>query len=687
MTLTTPGVRRRLPPPAEQRSDGLRFDIQALRAVAVGAVLVFHFWPHLLRGGFVGVDVFFVISGFLITSHMLKHPPARAGDFAAFWARRVLRLIPAVGVVLLPTLLLVVLYVPTAQWHELAREAATSMLYVQNWQLITQATDYLDAHHAPSPFQHFWSLSVEEQYYIAWPFVVAGLTWAVRRLGRKRLVAAGFLLVLAVSFGLSVTQTSSSPAHAYFSTWTRMWELAIGSLLAAVYPGLSQSLTARFRQILWWCGALGIALSCVVITSSTPFPGYAAALPTVSTALVILAGDPRGLGAVRRFTHAAPVQLVGDISYALYLWHWPLIVIAPYALGRDLGFLDTLVVLACALTAAWASTRFVEAPVRSSSFLRGRSRRALLAGLAISTTVVLAATALSLYVSGQVRADAARVRTALTSDRPCFGAGAMDPKHHCPDPHGDQLFTSPAFAKADFTEGIDKCLNWPPYKYPAISCARGDTTRPSGKIALFGNSHAGQWTEAISRIAEAHQWRLDTYIVGACFSSIKPQSADCTKITSEVIDRIRNGGYRLVVFATFDGHNSGPDLYRSTIDAFTAAGAHVLVIRDTPAPWDENNPPADCVSRHLHRVAACDGKASVWIRPDPLHLAASTLARTDRRVTTVDLNRFLCVDGRCPSVIGGVIVFSDFNHLSKTFSTTLAPYLEPAVIKGMRKGS
>jgi hypothetical protein len=276
------------------------------------------------------------------------------------------------------------------------------------------------------------------------------------------------------------------------------------------------------------------------------------------------------------------------------------------------------------------------------------------------------------------------VRTELKANRACFGAGAMDPSHDCGSPYGSKLLTSPAYAKADVTAGIRECLNWPPFKSQPISCKRGDTTNPGAKIALFGNSHAGQWTEALDRIGDSHGWEVDTYIVGACFSSIEPQAADCTKITNDVIHRISNGHYRAVVFATYDDHGSTASEYRTTINALTASGAHVLVIRDTPAPWDQNNEPADCVSRHLADLSACDGAPSEWIRPDPLFAAASEASGSNSPVSTVDLNKLLCTQTACPSVIGGVIVFSDYNHLSKTFSRTLAPYLEPAVLEAMR---
>ncbi|GAA3551977.1 acyltransferase family protein [Nocardioides daeguensis] len=672
------------PRPATNRPDGLRYDIQSLRALAVGGVVLYHFWPGALPGGFVGVDVFFVISGYLITSHLLRRPPQHPGDFAAFWARRILRLLPAAGLVIATTLVATLTFLPMSQWKSLAREAVTSIFYVQNWQLISQATDYLDAHRALSPYQHFWSLSVEEQYYIVWPILVALLAWATRRTGARNLVVAGFAVAVTTSFVYSVLLTDSTPAEAYFSTGTRMWELGVGSLLAAGTARWTLRAGPSVRLALMWAGLAGILAAYLVIDGATPFPGYAAALPTVATALVILAGDPDTRLNPRRLTRAWPVQTIGDVSYALYLWHWPIIVIAPYALDHAPSVAQKLVLLLAATALAWASTRLLEEPLRQTRFLRARSRRAIALGAAISLVVVGASWQISSHVDDRVQADQNRVRQQLAQKNPCLGGGAMDPSHGCDSIYGDKLLTSPAFAKNDVTSGIRKCLNWPPYEEKAISCERGSKDDPVAKIALFGNSHAGHWTEALSRIGAKHDWELDTYIVGACFSAIVPQSEECERVTKDATDRILDGDYRMVVFATFDGNDSPPAFYESTLDTFADAGLHVLVVRDTPAPWDQDNEPADCVARNLDDVAACDGTPSEWLRPDPLFEAATARAAEDERITTVDMTRYLCTDKVCPSVIGGIIVFSDYNHLSKTFSRTLAPYLEPAVVAGMK---
>jgi len=667
---------------AEDVTKQHRLDIQALRAVAVTGVVVYHLFPRLLPGGFVGVDVFFVISGFLITSHLLSLPPRHARDFGRFWSRRALRLLPPVVVVILSTLGGVVLFVPAGQWKALAREAVTSMLYVQNWQLVSEATDYLDAQRAVSPFQHFWSLSVEEQYYVMWPLLVALLTWGALRLGRspRLVVGCGFLVAVAVSFGWGLYRTSAAPAEAYFSTWTRMWELGVGSLLAAVYPVLVRRLGVPLRTALFWGGLAGIGIAYGLITARTPFPGYAALLPTLATAAAIMANDPRHAANPRWLSHSTPVQLVGDTSYALYLWHWPLIVLAPYALGHAAQWWDKLVLVVLALLLAWASTRFLEGPVRGSVWLKARLRRVFVMSAAITALVVLASVALTAHTNQQIAAASADVARAISSERPCFGAGALDPKHDCPAT--TKLITSPEFAKEDYSDGIDpkKCLNWMPEGEPVV-CHRGDTHHPVKRIALVGNSHAGQWLEAVSKIGRLHHWQVDTYLFGACYVVLDHADDPCVATRPATASAVLNGDYDLVVLSTNQPPNATAKTYVPTLHELSAAGEQVLVIRDTPAPNDPAHTTPDCVAEHLDDLDACAGRANKWIIPDRLTQAARKVGRDDASISRVSVNRYICRDGVCPAAVGGVIVYRDENHLTVTYAMSLVPYLEPAMTK------
>ncbi len=674
-----------------------RPDIQALRALAVTLVVTYHFWPGRIPGGFIGVDVFFVISGFLITSALLRRPPEGIRDLGAFWARRILRLIPAAALTIAVTLLVVWVLRPTTEWAPAGRHGLTSMFYVENWRLISDATDYLRAHATASPFQHFWSLSIEEQFYVLWPVLVGLGALVDRRLrGNGRAVLGLLAVVTIASLVSSLTLSWSAPAEAYFATPARMWQLGIGGLLAwlVLHRRTSGSSTVRGAVAI---AALGVVLaSALLITGDTVYPGWAALLPTIGAALLIHADDPDGPLSLRRITHSRPVQLVGDCSYAIYLWHWPLVVLAPGILGVRRGFAVSLALIALTLVVSWLSTRFVENALRPRPGSTYVGRRAVVVLAACSLVVVALAWGMLRASDAAVQASADRVRDALpTSLVPtCTGAGALDPALDCSEP--DELVTAPEFVRDDLPLSVivGQCINWPPFD-ELVTCSVGDTTEPERRIALFGNSHAGHWEPAMTAIAGEHHWQVDTYTVGGCEPTtdnadapvVDQQLVDaCDEIVGRAIDAVL-ADHDLVVMSTFDRGGTSPEVYEATLRRLTEAGLPVLVIRDTPATGDPDHDTASCVSEHLDDTTACDGTRKKWLGRDPLSVAAKALqAEGSDLITTVDLVRHICRGDVCPAVVGGVIVYADYNHLSKTYSATLAPYLEPAVLRAMETG-
>src|SRR3954451_21103684 len=304
-----------------------RPEIQALRALAVALVIAAHVWPDLVPGGFVGVDVFFVVSGYLITS-LLVEEIARTGRIrlTAFWARRARRILPAALVTLLVCAVATMILVPSNHWDAFMREVAASAAYVENWQLAHTAVDYFAKDDGVSPVQHYWSLSVEEQFYLMWPLLLLGPPAVPRRRGpQSRVVAlaAAMGVLTAVSLSWSILHTPNDPEAAYFVTPTRAWEFGAGGVLALL-PQLARS-PVLVRAILSWLGLAAIVVAAFAYGSDTVFPGSAALLPVLGTLAVIRAGAPDHRLAPARLLALGPIQRTGDLSYSLYLWHWPVL--------------------------------------------------------------------------------------------------------------------------------------------------------------------------------------------------------------------------------------------------------------------------------------------------------------------------------------------------------------------------
>jgi peptidoglycan/LPS O-acetylase OafA/YrhL len=677
----------------------LRTDIQGLRAVAVSLVVVYHLFPSSLTGGFAGVDVFFVISGFLITLHLMQRPPSGARDLATFWGRRIRRLLPASLLVLTTTLVLSRLVAPDTQWDNTARQARGATLYVVNWLLARDSVDYLAAENAPSPVQHFWSLSVEEQFYFVWPILILALLVLARgrRWNRDLAVLAGLGVLVVASLGYSVWETSHNPAAAYFVTPTRMWELGVGALLAVVVAARQRRrlpflLPPVTRSVLAWLGLAAIAWTTRAYTGSTPFPGWQALLPVLGTAVVIGAHSPMGAGSPGPLLALRPMQWLGDVSYSVYLWHWPLIVLVPQLFGHDDATnADRAVALVLTLVLAWLTKEYVEDRFRTPQWGTPLRKPFLLGAAGMAVVIALAGLQL-LEVAHRQDEARAQLARAVAERGPCFGARALDDPERCEPVRYDQIVPAPADAANDKSRayqdvpGGQDCFSDLP-RFRSVRCTFGDRDSDVD-VALVGNSHAGQWLPALERLAQANHWRITTYLASQCAAAAVRQAfatsagADaCEKWverTTRDVARSRPAAVvytnRISIGAEGRSFDDSGALYgqgmEDVLRSWHQAGLRVLVLRDTPAP-DESIP--DCLAQHPDDVGSCDGPRDEWLPEDQAEGAVQRLGASG--VTFADLTEHICPTQECAAVIGGVVTYFDGSHLTATYASTLDRYL------------
>ena len=683
-------------PSSNGRPGGVRADIQALRALAVVLVVVYHFFPGRVPGGFIGVDVFFVISGFLITGHLISKPPRTGRQLAEFWGRRIRRLLPASFIVLGVTTLVTLLWAPQTIWAGAAKQIAASALYVENWFLAAQAVDYLAADAAASPVQHFWSLSVEEQFYLVWPVVVLVAIWLMgrRAQGMDRVAVGAAISVIVVgSFAASIWITTTDPSAAYFVSWTRAWELGLGGLAACAFPWTQRRMGTHpwVRDVIAYAGFALIAYAAFAFTGSTPFPGAAAAIPVLGTALVIVAAVERGKMSPLRPMSWKPVQLVGDVSYSMYLWHWPALILLPYLLGHDLHRTAKVLAILLAFGLAWLSKVLVEDRFRGRKPLGVPLRRSYVFGATGMVVFALIAGVIVGHVNARAAAAQESLAGAAQNGASCFGSRALVNTDHCA-PHGDELLTDPVAAQTDkpapYTDGC-----WVLGDYSAQkTCHYGSDAADARRVALVGNSHAGHWLPALQEIAKTQKWSITTYLISECFTvdelirfETPQKSRNCLDWNRRVIRSIENGHYDLVVFSNrtaraFPGMNRRQTLveaesaYGRVLTKWVDTGTPILVLRDTPYAVELDNVP-DCVSEHQEDLSACDGGVSRK-QPDPLAEAAAEMSAPNLDV--LDLTDRICKGETCYSVVGGVIVYFDRGHLSATFSRSLVPDIASA---------
>ena len=648
----------------------LRADIQGLRMVAVVIVLVFHLAPGILPGGFVGVDVFFVISGYLITS-IIAAERAATGSFRVrrFFARRARRLVPLAGAVVSATMAAAFVFLPSTAWEQVGRDALASVLQLENWNLVVAKADYLHPGHGPSVLQNFWSLSVEWQDYLVWALILGIL---LSRAVRAPRVATWTLVALtALSLGASVVITSGHPGLAYFGTPTRLWEFGAGALAATWHPSLIRRL---HRELVGWAGIAAILLSAVVFTSTTPFPGIAAALPVAGTVAILISGGVDGPASWSRLLGRRGAVYLGDRSYAIYLWHWPVLILIEWISGRAGGV--KIAILACAVTLALAvvTTRLIERPVRASSHPR-RVAMALVIWMA-----------LPLVLGGSAVAQAASARAALNQPADPAHPGAAALAGHPDDVEGSgPIAPSLQAVAADYgPAGVgDRCLH---VVALPVSCTFGDLASDR-LVVLTGDSHAWQWIPALELLGKRYGFRVETLVRPSC--PLAPTGVDIpgigddgscgawrvaavSRILSEHPMAVIVGGLTPAGYEGIDYHVAPfPDFiagYRALWQTFAGARIPVVMMRDVP--YFAVDVP-QCVAGNPTHPADCREPRSRVLDayPDPL------VAATGPGAHLIDLTDSICLPTVCPAVAGNVLVYRDRDHLTATYVRTLAPML------------
>ncbi|MFB6893248.1 acyltransferase family protein [Kitasatospora sp. NPDC056327] len=661
---------------------GFRPDIEGLRGVAVLTVLAFHAAVPGFTGGYVGVDVFFVISGFLITGLLLARPIG-LWDFAARRARRIL---PAAAVVLVATALAGGALLDPLRGTDLARDLIAAAGQFANWRFVGQQTDYLAAERDPSALQHFWSLGVENQFYLLWGVLLLGLARLLAGRRRTLAVTATTLAVGGVSLVLCIRWTADSAALGYFSTAGRLWEFAAGGCVALAGPALSARLArggpaahagGLLLRVLGWAGAAALTVAVLRYDRDTPFPGTAALLPVLGTAVLLLAGPAhRALGATDagQLLAVRPLRAAGRLSYAWYLWHWPVLTIAQARWGA-LPWTTLVALTAASAVPAWLTMRLVEQPLRYGS--SPAPRRGLAVGASALVIPLIAGLTLG---GGTVRALGDPDSTVAVP------AGAVDgPALFAPGNRVLKLTPSLARARDDFPPG--KGCEIPLGADTSPRCLFGPESG-TDRIVLIGDSHAGQWISAALAMAEQRQWALEVLVKPGCpLATLTVRNAvlgrtfdECDRWRENAFTRLASGPKpRLVLMAglnRYGGQDERTEGWIRTLDRLTALGAPLGYLGDTPMPGKDI---PTCLAGADGRPDTCAFPRESAFERDPL-IDGGLAERYQVRV--LELGRLLCpgTGPSCPAVLESVVLYRDTGHITDTLARILAPRLDLALL-------
>ena len=619
----------------------VRSDIQALRALAVLMVVLFHLWPNRLQGGFAGVDVFFVISGFLISSSLFGELADNGRiRLLEFWARRIRRLLPASLLVIAVTSITALIVVPAFTRQGFFGEAIASTVYFENWQLAASATNYFAGE--PSPYQHFWSLAVEEQFYLVWPLLLTALAAAFKRkiTGTLKVVLG---LVVALSFVYSLLVSYQQPDLAYFTTLGRAWEFGLGAAIALV--GHRFRFTEAGKVLLSVAGFVTILASALFLNEGIPFPGWAALLPALGTVAVVLAGLqplPEWLSRLYAFK---PIAFTGEISYSLYLWHWPLIILLPWATGYQPRAFELILLLVASYLVAYLSKRFVEDRFRAMPRLISRKPRLTFALAAATSAIILA---FSLAGTGITTLEIASGQNQAPSlDR--AKNDTADPNHKC-------------MTDAESSD-VKIC------KYGRIGA--------DYRVLLVGDSHAAMHLGAWQWLAENGGFELNLSYKASCSFNLEdrsdsPRGQTCKQWNQKLQKRLEaDKPYALVLTSYYTAVRATEIEGRSDTEAvkgfkqawapLQARGATIVAIRDGV---NMDKQMRDCWESAVYDASKCSMAQKNAFITDLAQKAASS----PPGALTVDFTDLYCQNSKCPAIIDGVYAFRDNSHISLALS-------------------
>lgn len=654
-----------MPSPSGEYRLGYRADIEGLRAVAILLVVACHARVPWLAGGFVGVDIFYVLSGYLITG-LLVQEIRTTGQlrFANFYARRLRRLLPALLLMLAVTCVLGRLLLAPGAQPEQASAAASAALWLSNFHFAFSNMGYF----APGPetnlFLHTWSLGVEEQFYLVWPFlmvIVMGAWEGAKRRPDTRRLKWLFGALFAISFGLSLYWTRQAPHLAFYMMPSRAWQFALGALVFLLVgsPGWQPDIrvpAARWLPFAGWIGLAGILLAALTINGNMPYPGLLALLPSVGAALVLAAGGRGATMGAARVLSLRPMQAVGRVSYSWYLWHWPVLLLGATLLDTKSGW-TRLALVVVSLLLATLSYRCFETPIRRNRALLAKPRLSVFAALAVM--VLAGSFALRWHVNALARMQ--------TPEQLRYEAAHYD-------------------APVIYQMGCD---DW--YHSATVRiCSFGDPHATHTAIAI-GDSVALQWFPAYARIFDKPGWRLLVMTKSSCpivdeplfYPRIGREYTECSQWRSAALHDITTIKPDVVVLgSTLYGFKEAQWITgtRRVLARITPAASQVYIMRATPRlPFDGPSclAPRSALYRMLAGSARCtapaynryDAKVFQW-----LQVAAAPF----RNVHAIDMTDSVCPSGICHAEIGGKIVFRDGEHMTGTYAASLAPALDKA---------
>ncbi|ARK23844.1 acyltransferase [Sporosarcina sp. P37] len=641
-----------------------RPEIEGVRTIATLLIAVYHIWFGKVSGG---IDVFFVLSGYLMTLSILSRIEKNGSvNFADYFLHLTRRLFPQAIIIIIFTGVCAVIFLPQFEWGEIIAHMMASTFYYENWRLALDSVDYLARDNSASPFQHFWSLSVQGQFYIIWPILLAAVYGLARKVWKtpvRKTLLGSLIVVFVCSIAYSIYQTNINQPFAYFHSFTRMWEFSVGGIFALLSPYLF--FTKRISIALGWLGLLIICFTGIIVPVSTVFPGYLALLPISGVLLILIASESITVIGVNRFLAVKPLLYLGSLTYGIYLWHWPLLIFyRSYMEIETVPVMDGILLLLVTILLSIVTTKLVEKPVLEMD--RGQNKGNLV--VVLTAMFVLACTSI-FTISAYIEKATANSEFISGTDYP----GAQSVLYEINTATDVDPIPPPSIIKTDLPAFYEDLECQSVNRTEVRKCSYGVLEDADFTIALVGGSHSGHWFPALEELAEEMNFTIDLYSHDGCrFTDEDPSGSlteECLPWNENLIEVLTENPPDLVF--TTSTVNKHPEVPQGFINQWKKLEGitTVFAIRDNP--------------RMKKVVPVCLEQAE-----DPLECAVTRDQGVSKEVPWevtegipsnvffADLTDYFCDDTTCYPVIGNVIVYRDDNHLTAEYSKTLAPALK-----------
>lgn len=672
---------------SEVKDRKFRPDIEGIRGIASVTVMLYHAGFAFMAGGFVGVDVFYVLSGFLVTAGLLNEAGKKHSiNFLDFMGRRFRRLLPVSALVIIVTILATYHWKGPTAGNSVAEDGIWTSFFLANWRFIAVGTDYLGAQSDASPLQHYWTLAIEGQFYLVWPLVMMALVFLARKIaGISLRMITGVVLaaMFVVSYWWSIVSTPGEATVAYFSTWTRIWEIAAGCLLAVFLPQIMR-IPRNIGSLLTAGGVVLVLASIYFVMGDVPFPGWIAILPVLGASAVIMGGAVAADSPADRFLQIKPLQLLGKYSYGMYLWHWPMLMLAPSVIGRDLTGMEKLLVLVLATILAAITYHLIENPARNLSVLK---KNAPAWSLAFGALLILApvGVAQNAMNSNQEPPPISLDQAALDSyPNESQVLAAVEVSVETEEwPEQEPRIENPAYSdECDVSRAATS----------SSACVHGD---PNGdKVAVvYGDSHAAMWIPAFDIIGESNGWQIAQLNKPGCIAPDFPtysnvlgrEYTECIEFRAWAVEKIEEIQPDLVIVTSArdgslrstgeEGTPDGVDAawevgLNKTLADITPHAGEVIVLGDQAYPTQAG---INCLEANPDDVQKCGDPIEDAVHVD--HNAMEARLAEENGAGYVDTVPWMCTDDFCPAVIDGITVHRDRMHINENFAVWLSEAL------------